>query len=99
MIKRLRRHRHELFTFLDEPGVPFDNNHAERAIRPAVIMRKNSQSNRSQHGADTQAVLMSIYRILKQRGHSPIETIINAIENFLTKGQLSPLPQKITPNG
>lgn len=40
--KRLRRHCRELFTFLDHEGVPFDNNHAERAIRPAVIIRKNS---------------------------------------------------------
>ena len=39
LIKRLRRHRHDLFTFLDQPGVPFDNNHAERIIRPAVIIR------------------------------------------------------------
>ena len=94
LIKRLRRHRNDLFTFLDEPGVPFDNNHAERAIRPAVIIRKNSQSNRSRHGADTQAVLMSIYRTLKQRSHPPIETITHAIETYLKTGQLPPLPPK-----
>jgi len=29
------------FTFLDQPDVPFDNNLAERSIRPAVILRKN----------------------------------------------------------
>src|SRR5512143_919249 len=42
LVKRLRRHRSELFTFLDHPEVPSDNNHAERQIRPAVIVRKNS---------------------------------------------------------
>jgi len=94
LIKRLRRHRGDLFTFLDVPGVPFDNNHAERAIRPAVIIRKNSQSNRSQRGANTQAVLMSVYRTLKQRGHPPIETIMNAIETYLGTGRLPPLPPK-----
>ncbi len=31
LIKRLRRHRDDLFTFLDIPGVPFENNHAEQA--------------------------------------------------------------------
>jgi transposase len=36
-----------LFTFLDTAGVPPDNNHAERMIRPAVIIRKNSLCNRS----------------------------------------------------
>ena len=39
LVKRLRRHCEDLFTFLDQPGVPFDNNHAERMIRPAVIIR------------------------------------------------------------
>ena len=62
LIKRLRRHRNDLFTFLDQPDVPFDNNAAERAIRPAVIIRKNSYGNRSDAGADSQAVLMSIFR-------------------------------------
>jgi hypothetical protein len=42
LVKRLRRHQNELFTFLDHADVPFENNHAERAIRPAVIIRKNS---------------------------------------------------------
>ena len=72
LIKRLRRHQGDLFMFLDQPGVPFDNNHAERALRPAVIIRKNSYGNRSKRGADTQAVLMSIFRTLKQRGHDPM---------------------------
>jgi len=81
-----------LFTFLDQPGVPFDNNHAERAIRPAVIIRKNSYGNRSECGAETQAVLMSIFRTLKQRGHDPIGTMTDAIATYLNTGQLPPLP-------
>jgi len=42
LVKRLRRHEGELFTFLDHPEVPFENNHSERMIRPAVVVRKNS---------------------------------------------------------
>ena len=96
LIKRLRRHQNDLLTFLDHPGVPFDNNHAERAIRPAVIMRKTSYTNRSDRGADTQAVLMSIYRTLKQRGHHPIQTIVKALETYLKTSHLPPLPPKTT---
>lgn len=92
LVKRLRRHRNDLLTFLDHPAVPYDNNHGERAIRPAVIIRKNSYCNRSQRGADTQAVLMSIYRTLKQRGHDPLKTITNALTNYLTSKQLPSLP-------
>ena len=93
LIKRLRRHQGDLFTFLDQEGVPFDNNHAERSIRPAVILRKNSYGNRSQRGADCQAVLMSVFRTLKQSGHDPIRTVIDAVRQYLTTGKLPPLPK------
>jgi transposase len=96
LVKRLRRHSGDLFTFLDQPGVPFDNNHAERSIRPAVILRKNSYGNRSQRGAECQAVLMSVFRTLKQRGHDPIQTVVQAIEHYLVHKQLPPLPQPKT---
>jgi transposase len=100
LLKRLRRHRDDLFTFLDQPNVPFDNNAAERAIRPAVVIRKNSHGNRSDRGADCQATLMSIFRTLKQRGHDPIQTIIQALTVYLTTNQLPPFPQpKITSDG
>ena len=96
LIKRLRRHKTDLFTFLDYDHVPFDNNHAERAIRPAVIIRKNSQSNRSDLGADTQAILMSVYRTLKQRGHHPLASITEALKIYLSTGTMPPLPLNIT---
>ncbi len=94
LLKRLRRHQQDLFTFLDKDGVPFDNNHAERSIRPAVVIRKNSYGNRSEQGADCQAVLMSIFRTLKQRGHDPIRTIIAALQEYLKSGTLKHLPTK-----
>jgi transposase len=99
LIKRLRRHRDDLLTFLDEPDVPFDNNHAERAIRPAVMIRKNSFGNRSNRGADTQAVLMSVYRTLQQRGHAPLKTVVDALTVYLKTGKLPPLPAKLTAAG
>jgi len=99
LVKRLRRHAAELFTFVEHPEVPFDNNHAERTIRPAVILRKNSYANGSQDGADVQAVLMSVYRTLKQRGHNPLHTIVEAIRTYLKTGSLPPLPGKVTENG
>ncbi len=92
LTKRLRKYAEYLFTFLDYPDVPHDNNFGERQIRPAVILRKNSQSNRSDRGAATQAVLMSVYRTLKLRGLNPTQTIANALKAYLTTGQLPPLP-------
>jgi transposase len=88
-----------LFTFLDYPQIPFENNFAERQIRPAVILRKNSQSNRSDRGALTQAVLMSVYRTLRLRGHDPLRTISEALRTYLQTGQLPPLPATSIANG
>jgi hypothetical protein len=93
LTKRLRRYVEYIFTFLDYPYVPADNNFGERQIRPAVILRKNSQSNRSDHGAATQAVLMSVYRTLKLRGLNPTKTIADALKTYLTTGKLPQLPQ------
>ena len=92
--KRLRRHREEIFTFLDpENGdVPPDNNRAEREIRPAVIMRKNSNGNQSQRGAATQAVLMTVFRTLRRRGRDPLAEIVQALRHYTSAGDLPPLP-------
>lgn len=99
LVKRLRRHASELFTFLDHPEVPSDNNHGERQIRPAVIARKNSYANGSEDGAETQAVLMSVFRTLKQRGHNPVSAVLEAVRSYLQTGQLPPLPAKATEIG
>ena len=92
MTKRLRKYAEYLFTFLDYTDVRFENNFAERQIRPAVILRKNGQSNRSDRGAATQTVLMSVYRTLRLRGLNPTETIARALKAYLATGQLPPLP-------
>jgi hypothetical protein len=68
-------------------------------IRPAVILRKNSQSNRSEQGAAAQAILMSIYRTLRIRGRHPTKTIAAALKTYLQTGQLPPLPDPIAANG
>lgn len=95
--KRLDRYEDYLFTFLDKPYVPFDNSHAERSIRPAVIMRKNSYTNRSDKGARTQSILMSILRTLKQRKANPISTIAQALTQYTQTGKLPPLLPKTSP--
>ena len=96
LIKRLRRLRDDLFAFLDESEVPLDNNHTERSIRPAVMIRKNSYGNRSERGAGCAAVLTSVYRTLQQRGHAPLKTVVDAVGVYLSTRQLPPLPPKPT---
>lgn len=63
----------ELFTFVEHPEVPDDNNAAERAIRPAVIDRKICGGTRSDHGTKVKAALMTVFATWKVRGLDPID--------------------------
>ena len=96
---RLSRHQDELFTFLDRPEADWNNNLAERMIRPAVILRKSSQCNRSHRGAATQAVHMTIHRTLKLRGHDPQRAIADALTAYAATGTLPPLPPPTVADG
>ena len=91
LVKRLIRHQEHLFTFVNTEGVPFDNNHCEREIRSAVVMRKNSYGNRSLDGAQTQAVLMSIFRTLRKTACNPITVVVNALRVSIKTGKLPPM--------
>jgi transposase len=60
LLKRLRREKEMLFTFLQEDGVDWNNNAAERALRSSVVIRKITYGSQSDEGAHAHAVLMSI---------------------------------------
>ena len=62
---RMLKYYREMLTFLKVPGLPSDNNHAERMIRPNVIFRKISFQNMSQNGARAHEVLMSLLQTLR----------------------------------
>lgn len=83
LVKRLRRHQNELFTFLDHPEVDWHNNHVEKQLRPAVVARKNSGGNQSDSGAETQAIMMSIFFTLYLHGKNEIKTVIQMIKNYM----------------
>ena len=88
LANRLEKHKDELLTFLDHPEISHDNNHVERQLRPAVISRKNSYCNRSEKGAETQAIFMSIFRTLYLRNGDPIESLMNMVKYYLNNNQL-----------
>jgi transposase len=96
---RLAKYGEDLLTFVEFPDVPADNNRAEREIRPAVLMRKASYGNQSERGADTRAVLMSVFRTLKRRGHDPLQVITAALRTYAATGQLPHLPDKVASEG
>lgn len=66
-VKRLRREKNMLFTFLEKDGVKYHNNDGERAIRPCVVIRKITYGNKSLTGARALAALMSVSETCKSR--------------------------------
>jgi len=76
LIKRLRRHRDEMLTFLDHEGVSPYNNHAEQQMRTAVHTRKVSQQNRSLQGAKAHAIFLSLFRSAQLQRINPVEYVL-----------------------
>ncbi len=77
--KELRHRRGMLFTFLLQPGVPWNNNGAENAIRQGVLIRKVSGGRRTWNGARVLERLLTIYRTCRKRGESFRATMLNAL--------------------
>ena len=72
---RLRKYGGQLTTFLHKAEVDGTNNAAERALRPAVVMRKITGGSRSEAGARAWAILASVMRTAQQQGRDVMETI------------------------
>jgi len=79
--KRLIAHRDENFTFLRYKDVDPDNNRAERALRPSVVMRKITYGNNSETGARNHETLMSLVETAKIHGANPLDLMMRLAGN------------------
>jgi transposase len=66
--KRFNKFWLDMFTFLQDPDVAWNNNLAERMIRPNVIYRNRSFGNRSDRGARAHGTIMSLMQTLRLQG-------------------------------
>ena len=71
--ERIRRYRDCWLVFLDDPRVPPTNNHAERCLRPLVILRKITFGHRTHAGAVAMARIMTIKETAKRHGRRAID--------------------------
>ncbi len=72
-----------LTLFLDEPRVPLSNNDAERALRGAVLGRKNHYGSRSRRGTEVAAILYSVMETAKLCGVDPQAYLEEAVRRLL----------------
>jgi hypothetical protein len=59
-ISYLLNHWQKLTLFLEKPGVPLDNNIVERALKKAILHRKNSLFYKTRKGAQMGDLFMSL---------------------------------------
>jgi transposase len=85
--KRYGKHRSHLFTFLDHPEVPADNNGSERELRPTATYRKVTGGFRSKWGADLFAGVRSVIGTAARRGIGAYQAIQQTL-----RGQATPYP-------
>jgi transposase len=60
VLKSMKAHWGGLTVFVEQPWLPMDNNAAERAIRPAVVGRKNFYGSGSQCSGQLAATMYSV---------------------------------------
>jgi len=89
--KRLFRHSGELFTFLDNPQVPADNNGCERDIRSLAAARSDGGVHRAEWSATAFARIKSVIATSLKNGmrfiHYGLETVRATLQ-----GEPLPLP-------
>jgi len=74
---RLIAHRSENFIFLRYKQVEPDNNRAERALRPSVVMRKITYGNNSPTGVFNHETLMSLVETAKLNNTNPLDLMMS----------------------
>jgi hypothetical protein len=83
LIKRLKRHKNELFTFLEYKGASPCSNHAGQQMRKAVLTGKVSQQNRSEQGVKAQVILMTLFRTAELQGQDPVRAVLSEVKNTI----------------
>ena len=72
---RVRRYQRQLTAFLWDRHLDGTNNAAERAPRPAVVMRKITGGSRSSAGAQAWATVASVLRTARQQQRDVLQTL------------------------
>jgi transposase len=78
--KRYGKVRSHLFTFLEHPDAPPDNNGSERELRPTATYRKVTGGFRSKWGADLFAGVRSVVGTAARRGKNAYQAICAVLD-------------------
>jgi len=82
-IKYMQNHWQKLTGFLRIEGAPLDNNCLERALKAAILNRKNAYFYKTQKGAHVGDVFMSLIETCRRAKANPIEYLTMIQENAI----------------
>lgn len=71
-ISYMLKHWQGLTLFLREPGAPLDNNLVERALKKAILHRRNSLFYKTLNGAEVGDLYMSLIHTCELNGENPV---------------------------
>jgi transposase len=80
-INYMRNHWNELTLFLREPGAPLDNNLCERALKKAILHRKNAYFYKTDHGARTGDLFMSLIHTCELNGVNAFDYLTQLLQH------------------
>jgi transposase len=80
-ITYMQRHWKALTLFLRQPGAPLDNNICERALKLAVLHRKNALFYRTLNGAQVGDLFMSLIHTCQLNGVNSFEYLVELLRH------------------
>ncbi len=87
-VSYMLRHWEKLTLLLRQPGAPLDNNICERALKKAVLHRKNALSYKAKNGAHVGDVFMSLIHTCQLCEANPFDYL----SELQRHNRSSPLP-------
>lgn len=75
------RHWEELTLFLRQPGAPLDNNVCERALKRAILHRKNAYFYKTLNGAHVGDLFMSLIHTCELNKVNPFDYLVQLQKN------------------
>jgi hypothetical protein len=86
-IRYMLKHWNKLTLFLRQPGAPLDNNICERALKKAILHRKNSLFYRTRRGAFVGDLFMSLIYTCFLCGTDPFDYLTQLLRNHKQAAQ------------
>jgi transposase len=93
----LKRHWDGLTLFINDPRIPLHNNRAERLLRNAVILRKNSFGSGAEWSGHFAAKLFSIFQTWLINGLDPEALLLDFFDESSKPGRAPPDPSDYLP--